>query len=41
MQTTTLCTVGGVLEHDHVLALEAGEAEFGDRLAAVGEQAPL
>jgi hypothetical protein len=31
----------GVLDHDHVLALDAGQAEFGDRLGAMVEQTLL
>ena len=39
MQTTTLCTCGRVLDHDHVVTLGAAEPELGDRRRPVVEQA--
>ncbi len=41
MQTTRLCSLGGVLDHHHVLASEAAIAEFGDRGSGIGQQALL
>ena len=41
MHTTRLWTPGGVLDHDHVLALRPEEAELADRRGAVRKQPGL